>query len=249
MNADTLKALDDAIKAAEKANTTAATLWKDGENLFYAMGGTLIAKNSQDLPYVTVNSNENQARLQAIQSYTNTDLVFIARKSESGDMFNRGQSLFQICMLGAYGSARNANNADECLMPVPMETAGGEYKSFIPTWNTNVSGIPAQAADAETSAYFYEMYMALSYNYIYPSFYEKTMKSTYAQNLTEAKIFDEVAKSVCLDIAAVYTWVNERNTDIRDIVDNKSEAISTTNNLADTMKTKIDEFLGNYNVG
>jgi hypothetical protein len=165
-------------------------------------------------------------------------------------MFNRGQSLFQIGMLGAYGSARtNSDGAiDECLLPIPMEKAGGEYKSFIPSWNANISGIPAQASDAEASAYLYEMYMALSYNYIYPAFYEKTMKLTYMNNETESKIFDEIAKTVCLDIAGVYTWVNENNTDIRNICDNKAEVTATVTNLAATLQNKIDEFLGNYEI-
>jgi hypothetical protein len=218
------------------------------ENLFYAAGGTLISKNNQDLPIVTVNSTENQARLSAIQSQTNQQGVFVARESGSGEMFNRGQSLFQIGMLGAYGAARRTGEYDECLMPIPLEKEGGEYKSHIPTWNANVSGIPAQTADAETSAYLYEMYMALSYNYIYPAFYEKTMKLTYMNNETEAKIFDEIAKTVCLDIAAVYTWINAENTDIRQMNDNKAEVTATVTNMAAMMQSKIEEFLGNYEI-
>ena len=56
------------------------------ENLFYAMGGTLISKNTQDLPTVSLNSSENQARLSAIQSFTGTDKVCVAPKSGSADM-------------------------------------------------------------------------------------------------------------------------------------------------------------------
>ena len=219
------------------------------EELFYAMGGQLITKNSQDLPVVVINSAENQARLSKIQSITrDTTKVHVPRESGSGAMFIKGQSLFQIAMLGAYGAARRTGDYDECLMPIPLEKEGGEYKSHIPTWNANVSGIPAQTADAETSAYLYEMYMALSYSYIYPAFYEKTMKLTYVNNETEAKIFDEIAKTVCLDIAAVYTWINAENTDIRQMNDNKAEITATVTNMASVMQNKIDEFLGNYEI-
>ena len=219
------------------------------ENLYYALGGTLISKNSQDLPVVTVNSTENQARLSRIQSITrDTTKVFVARESGSGAYFGAGSALFCIDMLGSFGGVRDVHNIDECLMPIPLETEGGEYKSFIPTWNANVSGIPAQSADAETSAYLYEMYMALSYLYIYPAFYEKTMKLTYVNNETESQIFDMIANSVCLDVAGVYTWVNENNTDIRNLCDNKAEVTATVTNLASTLQSKIDEFLGNYEI-
>ena len=219
------------------------------ENLYYALGGTLISKNNQDLPIVTVNSTENQARLSRIQSITrDTTKVFVARESGSGAYFGAGSALFCIDMLGSFGGVRDVHNIDECLMPIPLEKEGGEYKSFIPTWNANVSGIPAQSADAETSAYFYEMYMALSYLYIYPAFYEKTMKLTYVNNETESQIFDIIANSVCLDVAGVYTWVNENNTDIRNLCDNKAEVTATVTNLASTLQSKIDEFLGDYKI-
>ena len=218
------------------------------ENLFYALGGTTIGKNSQDLPYVTVNSAENQARLAAIRDKTSSKYVHIPAASGSAAEFNRGQALFQIGMIGAYGAARQLLNVEECLLPVPMEKAGGEYKSFLPTWNSNVSGIPAQTANPENAAYFYELYMALSYNYIYPAYYENTMKTNYAQNETEAKIFDIVAKSICLETAGLYNWINDKNTDIRQIVNNNFEVISTVTTLADSLDIKIDEFLAKYEI-
>lgn len=221
------------------------------ENLYYIMGGTHVEKNAQDLPIVSVNSTENQARLQAIQNYTgDTKLIHVARESGSGPMFVQGQSLFQIGILAAYGAARRTIDVDEVLLPSPMETAGGEYISYIPTWNANVSGIPVQAENPETSAYFYEMYIALSYNYIYPAFYEKTMKLTYAQNQSESKIYDIIASTLTLDLAAVYGWVNAQNTDIRQMVDSvkPADVTGTTETLAGTLQVKIDEFMANYKI-
>lgn len=218
------------------------------ENLFYGMGGKLIDKNSQDLPIVTVNTPENQQRLFGIQAHTKTSLVCVAPESGSGQMFIDGQGMFQVGMLGAFGSARRTNDIDECLMPIPMEKAGGKYASFIPSWNANVSGIPAQVADAEMAAYFYELYMALSYMHIYPAYYEKTLRLTYTKNDEEAQIFDMIADSVCLDIAACYSWLNEKNTDIRNMCANKAEVTQTVTNLAATLQNKIDEFLGTYEI-
>lgn len=220
------------------------------ENLYYVMGGTHVEKNAQDLPVVSVNSTVNQARLQKIQGQTSSKYVMVARESGHGKYFSQEQAIFEMSMLGAYGSVRNAKGIDEILMPSPMETAGGEYISYIPTWNANVSGIPVQAENPETSAYFYEMYMALSYNYIYPAFYEKTMKLTYAQNQSESKIYDIIASTLTLDLAAVYGWVNAQNTDIRQMVDSvkPADVTGTTETLAASLKVKIDEFMANYKI-
>ena len=220
------------------------------ENMYYTMGGTLVDKNEQDLPVVSVNSSVNQARLMKIQSITDTDKVMVARQSTHGKYFGGQQAIFEMSMLGAYGAIRNALNVDEILLPSPMETAGGEYISYIPTWNTNVSGIPAQAENPETSAYLYEMYMALSYNYIYPAFFEKTLQLTYAQNQSESKIYDIIANTLVLDLAGVYTWINEKNTDIRNMCDNekKADVASTTANMAASLKNKINEFLASYSI-
>ena len=220
------------------------------ENLYYVMGGTHAVKNAQDLPVVSINSAENQALLQKIQDYTSSKYVMVARESGHGKYFSQEQAIFEMSMLGAYGSVRNAKGIDEILMPSPTENEGDDYISYLPTWNANYSGIPVQVENPETSAYLYEMYMALSYNYIYPAFFEKTMKLTYAQNANEAKIYDIIASTLTLDLAAVYGWVNAQNTDIRNMVDsvNPKDVTATTDALAATLKVKINEFLASYEI-
>ena len=219
------------------------------ESLFFVLGGETIVKDDQDLPTIALNSSENVNLITYIQSLTmDNELVYVVPQSGSGDMFVRGQALFQIGMIGALGAAKQ-NGYDERLMPVPTYAAGDAYRTDLPSWNANVSGIPAQVEDAEMAAYCYELFMALSYQTIYPEYYQKLFALQYVENATESQIFDVIAESIYIDLATYYRWYEDYGNNVRRLVVGKDGPASGAETHADTLKVKVEEFLGNYNLG
>ena len=219
------------------------------ESLFFVLGGETIVKDDQDLPTIALNNSTNVNLITYIQSLTmGNDLVYVAPQSGSGAMFVRGQALFQIGMIGALGAAKQ-NGYDERLMPVPTYAAGDAYRTDLPSWNANVSGIPAQVEDPDMAAYCYELFMALSYQTIYPEYYQKLFALQYVENATESQIFDVIAESIYIDLATYYRWYEDYGNNVRRLVVGKDEPASGAETHADTLKVKVEEFLGNYNLG
>lgn len=220
------------------------------ESLFFNLGGSVIEKDEQDLPVVTLTNTDNINLLTYIQTKTKgNNLVYVAPESSSGSIFNQGQALFQVGMIGALGSANVIGGYDERLMPVPTYQAGDEYSTDLPSWNANVSGIPAKVEDAEMAAYGYELYMALSYQTIYPEYYEKLFALQYVENATESKIFDIIAGSLHIDLTTYYRWWDDYGRTMRPLVTGSAEVASKTKELADALTIEIREFLDNYDLG
>ena len=223
------------------------------DSLFYNMGGAVIEKDDQDLPVVMIKEAVNINILDYLQEkLTNNSNVSIVAGDQEGKVFANGQGMFGYGIVGAYGSAEKATNGaiEERLLPAPIYNEGDEYRCFLPAWNANVSGIPAAAADPELSAYCYELYMGLSYQYIYPEYYQRILGKRYVKNDAEAQIFDIITSSATLDLATSYSWyaTNNRNP-IRDIITNGAGVASTTETVYESVSQQVQNFLNTYKLG
>jgi hypothetical protein len=228
-------------------NTYAFTISQYGsENLFWILGGTLVDKNEQGIPEVALNKETNVNILDYIrEKISENPVVCMPAESGASKVFvDNKQSMFVIDMLGAY----NANDSiNDRLLPVPLMEEGGEYRSFLPTWNSNVFAIPAACADPEHAAYCIELYMAMSYQNVYPEFYEKTFAVQYVENHVESQIFDIINKSMCIDIAQNFGWLDKDDTSVRTMVYSDTNVISSkVASVSATINTNINKFLGDY---
>lgn len=217
------------------------------ENLYYTFGGELITKDNQDLPTVAADSTKSIEIFSYInEKITGNYQAYIAKESGSGAIFVAGQSLFSMGMIGSFGAGKRSGGFDERLLPCPLYNEGDEYRSFLPTWNANVSGIPAGVEDAEHAAYCYELFMALSYQFIYPQYYEKTFELQYIDHYVETQIFDIVIESTMIDIPQCYGWLDPQDTSVRKIVCGTSTPDAGTEKIAATLKTSVNDFLSKY---
>ena len=235
------------VNQEEQQNTYLLTMSQYGtENLFWILGGSLADKNEQGIPEVALNKEKNVNILDYIrQKVSENSYVKLAPESTSGTYFaNYKNAMFVIDMLGAYSSNDSINDR---LLPVPLMEEGDEYCSFLPTWNSNVSAIPAGCADAEHAAYCIELYMAMSYQNVYPEFYEKTFAIQYVENHVESQIFNIICDSMCVDIATNFGWLETYDTSVRNMIYGNTNVISSTvSTVSATLNVNINKFLGDY---
>ncbi|MBR7098671.1 MAG: hypothetical protein IKC59_04580, partial [Clostridia bacterium] len=220
------------------------------QGLYYEMGGTLVEKDDQDMPLVTVNNTKNQDLLSFIKNnVTNNEKVTIVPNDGHGQVFINGQGLFMLAIVGSLGAGKLATGMDERLMPAPTYAKGEEYNSYLAAWNANVVTIPATIGDADKAAYCFELYMALSYNYIYPEYYEKICQLQYVENSTESQIYDLITDNIYVDYSNLYGFVGTNSIGIRPIfIDSKTEVGSLVQSVSDELRTGIDNFLNNYDL-
>ena len=182
------------------------------QNMFYDLGGTAVVWNESSGEYeCTLDSTENIELLDWIRTnFTSKDgrEVGIIQNDVHDRAFLAGAAPF---MTVNYYCLWSMIDSDLLwgILPPPLRTAGDEYRAYSDVWNLNFAGIPAACADADKAAYLYEVFMCLSYDYVYPAYYEKCFRTQYQPDAPSAQVFDIVAQSRTLCIANIYGALNE----------------------------------------
>lgn len=220
------------------------------QGLFHGLGGTVVEKNANDIPTVTITNSKNQNDLLPYlrgKLIRNSD-VYLAPNDTEGSAFQNGKSLFSQYPLSGFSQLGDFG-IEGRVLPLPLYAEGEAYVSNMMPWCTSLAAIPAICDDADMSAYCIEAYMTLSYDYVYPEFYERIFKTRYAENLTESSMFDLITGSAYIDCVETYQWQND-NTAIRKILTDESTEIgSAVEGIYDVTNTKLQEFFKTYNFG
>lgn len=218
--------------------------------LFHALGGTMVEKDKSDLPVVTITNQRNVD----ILDYLNKKLAqnyacYLAEDNTMNEAFSHRNSLFMQCVLSGATTLDEGIGVNGRLLPMPLYEAGNDYIGNCEPWKTNFAGIPAIASDPDMAAYCFEAFMALSYDFVYPEFYEKLFKTRYSEDENEAKLFDLIAESSYMDYVNAYQW-QSTNTVIRNMITKQSADIgSSTRTAYEEIDGNIKKFLEQYNLG
>ena len=215
--------------------------------IFHSAGGTVVEKDASDLPVISITSRKNIDLLVELNRIIgNNSACYAAPNDKESETFGYGNSMFgQFSMSGVAG-CEELYGIDGRLMPMPTMNEGDPYVSNCDAWTTNLVGVPSLSSDPEMAAFCLEAYMALSYDYIYPEFYEKLFKSRYAENEYESQIFDIITNNTYMDYVNLYQW-QAKNDAIRNIMTASSvEVASSVEEIESEVKQNIEKFLKSY---
>lgn len=178
--------------------------------LYYSLGGTVIEYNEGSGTYeVTMDNSVNTNLITYLQSVllpngTNvallSDSTFVKSFTEEHTMF----MMSDFASIDASNGIANAANLDWGLMPPPLKEAGDEYKAYSDSWVMVFAGIPDACRDSDKATYLYEMFMAYSYDYLYPAYYEDTFGTAYQPDANSVKVFNIIAQSRTICFRDVY---------------------------------------------
>lgn len=218
--------------------------------LFHAAGGTVVEKDANDLPTVSIDSTANVNLLDNLNTLIgNNGACYVAPDDTELDTFGLGNGMFMQCAMSAVAGLEDKFGIDGRLLPLPLIEEGDEYIHDCGAWTTNLVGIPAISSDPEMASYCLEAYMALSYDHVFPEFYEKLFKSRYAENELESKIFDIITDSSYMNYVDLYQW-QSRNDAIRKIICSSSNiTASSVEAISEEVATNIKKFLETYDFG
>lgn len=216
------------------------------QNMYYDLGGDVVVYNENTYGYdVVVDTPTNQDLLTYIhESITTNSEVLLAPNDSHFAAFLKQAAPFIIV---TYVNLPKVNNAgfEWTMLPAPLHNQGDDYRSYSDAYCLNLAGIPKMCDDIDKATYLYEMFMAYSYDYVYPAYYEDSFKTTYQPDNQSCKVFDIVAKSRVVCAANVYGWFGE-NGNINDIVSGKhgvgSHAPLIKQDVYNNMMNALDSF-------
>lgn len=223
------------------------------QGLYYELGGTLVEKDDQDMPVVSIENAVNVDLLSYLkENVTKNGKVTIVPNDGHSQVFQNSQGLFMLAIVASLGASRDAVGIDERLLPAPLYEEGDNYHSYLAAWNLNVATIPAAVGDADKAAYGFELYMALSYNYIYPQFYEQKCQLQYVENSTEAQIYDLIVENTYVDFSYLYGFLGNSKSGefgIRPIFMSSTQEVgSLVESVSGKLATGIETFLKTYDI-
>ena len=216
--------------------------------LYYSLGGTVIENNTQNGQYeVTLDNAKNTEIVQYILSIMLPNGSTNAMLSDKVYLqsFTEGHTMFLMSSLVAIDAANgiaNTSNLDWGLMPPPLMEAGDDYKSFSDSWTMVFAVIPAANRDLDKATYLYEMFMAYSYDYLKPAYYEETFRTAYTPDAASVQVFDIIANSRTVCFRDVYQIGGSTVLDGHRVLLWGDGSIGDLTTMATTLRSSLDDF-------
>jgi len=217
--------------------------------LYYALDGTVIEFSEGAGTYeVTMDNSQNTNLITYLQSLLMPNGTDVAMLSDTAFIksFTEGHTMFMMSDFASIDSSdgiANAANLDWGLMPPPLQEAGDEYKAYSDSWVLVFAGIPDACRDSDKSTYLYEMFMAYSYDYLYPAYYEETFGTAYQPDANSVKVFDIIAQSRTVCFRDVYQIGGSTILDDHRALIWGKGSIGDIATMATTLRASLTEFL------
>lgn len=216
------------------------------QTFFYQFGGNLVKYNeSLGLYDVVVNSTENQERLSWIQRNISDHIGReIANLSDAdfSPAFIGGSSMFYTGTFSSFDKILSSG-MDVAVLPTALMKEGDSYRSFSSSWCMNVAMIAKQCRDIDKATYLYEMFMAFSYDYVYPAYYENIFRLRYQTDSKSVQVFDLIASSRFVEFVDVFALYTDWKVAIRKVCNGTGEVASTTKSIEEGLRVSVDNLI------
>ena len=193
----------------------------------YAFNGTIASKDSDDNPYLTINSKYNQDRIEKILTimhdnncyinandyWSNTDEYVISPSEIIRNSFIEGNCLFFISDIKNINSFQNMDQ-DFGILPFPLyDENQQDYAHILGCWSSNTLTIPKYIGEDKTeiASIVMEALGAETKEIVTPAFYEIMLKLQRTRDLESIDMIDIIFNSIICDLGTVYNWgdINE----------------------------------------
>lgn len=216
---------------------------------YYNLGGTVVEYNDNTWEYnVTVNSEKNQELFSWIHANLtgNENVVFAKDNGIFKGSFESGLAPFMSATLYQMRYA-HSSEMNWFTLPEPTLEKGEDYRSFSTCMCLWFAGIPLKCSDIDRASYLYELFMCLSYDYVYPAYFENCFGVKYQPDEVGAQIFNILASSRIICLANIYDFFGVgSDREPLGLVQNKNLGVaSTTKIIAEDVKSSIEKFFSN----
>ncbi|MDD4772830.1 MAG: hypothetical protein PHZ09_04415 [Eubacteriales bacterium] len=229
---------------------------------YIAMGGTIVGRDENDLPVLTMNDDRNISAIDKVIDLTcNTDTALFCDDfqgkvdydywSVMGKTFYAGRELFMSAFPHSLKSisANTDVDFDYGVLPFPKNDQSQEKYLTIPdNYHSMVLTIPITNTDTDFAGFMLEALSAESRYTTLPAYYEVSCKTKYTYDEESARCLDIVFGGITYDLGSIYDWGTISNL-LKNTIPSKKENVFASEYakrepkaLTDMQKT-IDEFL------
>lgn len=215
------------------------------QNIYFDLGGTVVEYDDANEKYaVTVRDATNIDLLTWTQTnITKNTNVSLVKNDDHYKAFFAEAAPFLCCTFMGIWQFLDSDMAWGTL-PAPLMNEGDDYIAYSDRWNLNFAGIPAKNSNPDAAAYLYELFMCLSYDHVYPAYYESCFGLRYQPDEVGSQIFDIVAHSRKLDLANMF---NLYTTQLNSMIISANNGVSsTTRSINSEVKNALNTLLNTF---
>ncbi len=227
--------------------------------LFYGASGEKICnKDDEDLPYLSIGTNERSTKIsrKILETLTRSNWLVHAQEcadpiwDTSFEVFYEGRALFRPSYFSATTKLRSRSNIEFGILPVPlMDETQDEYYSYCSTSQTVGIAIPVSAKDPEFSAYMIEAYSAWAKNYLTTAYYDVNLMYKDIRDEESAEMLNIIFDNIVYDIGECYDFGGLSSMFHEMVAEKSVDFVSTLESKKSAAQTKIDELKFLYAYG
>ena len=184
----------------------------NGYAMVASTGEKIAKKDSDDMPYLTANTEKFQNVFEkAVRILGDRSVVAFPADWWTDDPnwenpFKEGRGLFVMAGLYDLDEVRGINDEVGVLTMPKYEESQEIAYSPVTVSNFTISYIPITVSDIERTAVITEALYAESRYTTRVAFYETTLKSKYSPDQESKKVLDMVIDNRTFDLGAIYGW-------------------------------------------
>ncbi len=231
--------------------------FSDPYNYYSAAGESVAAKDADDLPFITFDTDRSVTVAQTVleefselnewhiySNTLNTPNIWVT----SLDIFGEGRALFRTSVFSAIKKLRNYENGIEFgIIPLPKFDEKQENYYSPSGSGAYVAVIPISAPDPEFSAYMTQLIACEAKNYLTPAYYETTLKSRDARDDESERMLDDyIFANLKFDVGLIYNFGGV-GTMFQELAQQGSADITSKfDSIRDNIDSEIEDTIENY---
>lgn len=171
--------------------------------VLYSGGQRIYSKNSQNIPYLSLNSAKTVEIFSKYFDLCDSDDVYLKPSSVSvkEDLFTAGRAMFADKDLGRAKTMRSMND-DFGILPWPKFTSDDEYCTVI-NGHASLVVMPITVPDYERTGKIIEALCAVGNKNVIPAFYDVSLKTKFSRDYESEKMIDIIRDSLVYDLGYI----------------------------------------------
>lgn len=179
---------------------------------FNGAGSKFAAKDSDDLPYDSFNTERNIAVCEKILDIMYDDGVFfnahMAGMDQTWDMFAENKGLFRWSILGHVANLRQSD-VDFGILPTPKyDEAQDGYYNMVNPHNCGLLTVPSNSASPEMTGIILEALAAESKYTLRSAYYDITLEGKSLRDTESEAMLDLIIENRIYDAGSIYDFGN-----------------------------------------
>lgn len=201
-------------------------------SLYYGAGGTIIAKDEDDIPYLNLDVEKNLAiymkMYEVIVTNNSNYHTDIGSYYDAYTLFVNGNALFcEIALSHLTADDWRAMEQDYGLVPIPKYDADQEnYLSFV-NGAAAMMGVPITITDSERTSIIIEGLASESYKNVTPTLYEVVAKTKHTRDEESSDMIDIIIRERVFDFGYTHLYGNSITSFHRDLLKKGSTDVAS----------------------